>query len=294
MKGVTLLVGHAGHSWRDWLDLRLGDRVLVVGDPANAEHGAPGRVVRVVGEKVDAWRMVGTIDFLRNPLGWLAAIGELVTEDCVLVTPTVRDSPAARHSLLAMAQMVGVEEILMPDGFLAERWGWPVGPELVKLSADFPDMVKDAQRRARWLELIEDCDGHEVRLSDVRTMGVRLGSGVRAENEFGLGEVSGGVLHLVTREMLDDEMISRMLDEFHVSKVSLVHPRSYHGLICSFAHEDGEDFGMGVIKRFDEMRGVMEVLNTAVVPAPVRVMKVGTFRVDSKGKEIGEQAPWSV
>jgi hypothetical protein len=291
---VTLLVGVAGHSWRDWLESRLGDRGLVVADPAVAEYGAPGRVLRVVGGKIDSWRLVGTIDFLRNPVGWLGGLGELVHDGDVVLGPVIRDAPAARYAVLAMSQMVGADQILMPKGCFAERWGWPVGPEEVPVSTEFPDMVKDAQRRARWLELIEDCQNHEIHLSDVQIMGSRLGSGERAENEFGLGEVSGGTLHLVTREMVDEEMISRMLDEFHVSKVSLVHPRSYHGLICSFAHQDGDDFGLGVIKRFDELRGVMEILNTAVVPAPVRILKIGSFRVDSKGKEIGEQGPWTV
>jgi len=291
---VTLLVGVAGHSWRDWLESRLSNRGLVVADPAHAEYGAPGRVLRVVNRKIDSWRLVGTIDFLRNPVGWLSGIGELVEDGDVVVGPIVRDSPAARYSILAMAQLVGADQILIPKGCFAEDWGWPVGPEVVAVSTEFPDMVKDAQRRARWLELIEDCQIHEIHLADVQMMGARLGSGVRAENEFGLGEVSGGTLHLVTREMVDEDMISRMLDEFHVSKVSLVHPRSYHGLICSFAHQNGADFGMGVIKRFDELRGVMEILNTAVVPAPVRILKIGSFRVDSKGKEIGEQGPWTV
>ncbi len=291
---VTLLVGIAGHSWRDWLESRLGERGLVVADPANAEHGAPGRVLRILNGKINSWRLVGSIDYLRNPLGWLSAIGELVVDGDVVLGPVVRDAPAARYSLLSMAQMISADQILMPAESFVENWGWPVGPESVPVSTEFPDMVKDAQRRARWLELIENCESHEIHLGDVQIMGTRLGSGVRAENEFGLGEVSGGTLHLVTREMVDEDMISRMLDEFHVSKVSLVHPRSYHGLICSFAHQHGEDFGMGVIKRFDELRGVMEILNTAVVPAPVRILKIGSFRVDSKGKEIGEQGPWTV
>ena len=293
--GVTLLVGHAGHSWRDWLESNLRGSPLVVANPRDAAYGYPGRIAWFEDGKERGWRLVGNIDFLKNPVSWLAGALEFTWDyPAIYVLPEATNSALCRQVLLSFAQAVHPERIVLAEGSVAENWGWPVGPEIVPLSTDFPDMVREAQRRARWLELLENCEVHEVRLNEVAMMGVRLGSGVRAENEFGLGEVSGGVLHLVTREMLDDEMISRMLDEFHVSKVSLVHPRSYHGLICSFAHEDGEDFGMGVIKRFDEMRGVMEVLNTAVVPAPVRVMKVGTFRVDSKGKEIGEHNAWTV
>jgi hypothetical protein len=291
----TLLVGSVDHSWRDWIEAELGDRRFVVADPAVGDYGTLGRVAAIRSGRIEEWRFVGSVDFLRNPVGWLSGVIQLgVGGDEVVLAPEAKDSPAIRHCLLMLAQALGVNRVLVPVGGVGLDWPWPVGAESVEVGAAFPEMVRSAQRRARWLELLEGCGVHEVRLGDIAVVGARLGSGARAGDDFGFGEVGGGVLHLVTREMLDEEMAARKLDEFHVARVNLVHPRSYHGLLCSFAHESGEDFGMGVVRRFDELRGVVEILNSAVVPAPVRLLKLGTFRIDSKGREVGEHAAWTV
>ncbi len=292
--GLTLLVGATGHSWRSWLEGYNG-RVCVA-DPHLGDFGYPGRVGELVDGKIVEWRFVGSLEGTRNPLGLILGCLDLVRgwEEGVILGPEGRDSPASRQMLISLAQAMGVERIVMPEECGFAGWGWPVGPEEVAVSTDFPVIVKDAQRRARWLSLLEDSGLHEVVLADVRVMGARLGSGRRVDLGCGLAEVGGGVLHWVTREEVGEDRIAGLVNEFHVGRVNLVDPRSYHGTVCSFAHEDGRDFAMGVVKRFDEGRGVVEILSPAVVPAPVRILKVGSLRVDSQGREIGEHAPWAV
>lgn len=291
--GWTLLVGSSGHSWRDWFEAGTHSDVLVA-DPCQAEVGPPGRLVRLQGGRPVAWRFIGATDFLRNPVGWLAGALDLAEGEPCVILPEPSESPVCRQMMVAFSQVCRAERILAAEGCLSLSWPWPVGPEEVPLSAGFPPLVRDAQRRARWLELLENCALHEVRIADIQTQGCRLGTGRRVEVPSGHGEVSGGHLLWVTAEKPDDAVVSRLLDDVHAHRLHLVDPRSYHGTLCSFALENGEDFGMGVIKRFDPGRGLMEVLNTAVVPAPVRVLKVGTLRIDSKGKEIGAHTPWAV
>lgn len=292
--GLTLLVGVVGHSWRGWLDGFEGP--VCVADPHLGDFGYPGRVGVLESGKITDWRFVGSLEGTRNPLGLVLGCLDLVRDwdDGAVIGPVGKDSPASRQLLISLAQGLGVERIVIPKGSGFGGWGWPVGPEEVGVSADFPALVKDAQRRARWLSLIEDSGVHEVVLADVRVMGARLGSGRRVDLGAGLAEVGGSVLHWVTREEVGEDRISALMNEFHVGRVNLVDPRTYHGTICSFAHEEGRDFGMGVVKRFDEERGVVEILSPAVVPAPVRILKLGSLRVDSQGREIGEHAPWAV
>jgi len=296
--GRTLLVGAAGHSWRGWLD-QESSRDAIFADLTDCHHGAPARVSLWREGKLIAWRFIGTLDPQRNPIAWLAAIGELasqLSEIGIIVCGDANSNPVMRHLMLNVAFMLHPAEILVPEGSGFATWPWPTGATTVPVVPDYPDLVHEAQRRATWLKLLEDCAEHEVLLSDVRIIGSRLGSGQLLANPDSndYSEICGDVLHLVTQSKLLDEEIARMLDHVHAARLSMVDPRTYHGLICSFAHENGDDFGMGVVKRFDETRGMMTILNTALPPASVRILKLGTLRIDSSGKELGSLAPWTV
>lgn len=292
--GPTLLVGSAGSSWRGWLERNSNGHALVVADPESAEFGTPGRVARFEGGVPQGWRFVGSTAFLKNPVGWMSASLALTHDAPVVILPEAVDSPLCRQLLTVFAQCAMPSRILIPQGGIGANWPWPVGPEEIDATPDFPQLVKEAQRRSRWLELIEDSQIHTIRLSEVATQGCRLGSGRRVDVPTGLGEVCGNVLLWVTKHKPEDQVVSRLLDDVHASRLDLADPRSYHGTLCSFAHESGEDFGMGVVKSFDPDRGVLEVLNTAISPAPVRILKLGSLRIDSKGKEIGVHVPWAV
>jgi hypothetical protein len=65
-------------------------------------------------------------------------------------------------------------------------------------------------------------------------------------------------------------------------------------LLCSFANQEGEDFGIGMIRGIDFVTGVAQVACTAVPPAPARILRIGGLRVDPNGNELGEARPWQV
>lgn len=294
----ALLVGAAGHSWREWCQ-QQPDRDLLVADLANCDFGAPARVSLWRGGKVESWRFIGSTDPQRNPISWLTAVGELaqmMNPHGIILCGAVGANPVSRHLILNLALMIQPAELLVPEQSGLELWPWPVGATIAPVNADYPELVHEAQRRAQWLKLLEDCQEHEVHLSDVKVVGARLGSGDIHSNpdSSDYSEISGDVLHLVTQTKLSDEGIARMLDHTHTARLSMVDPRTYHGLLCSFARENGDDFGMGVIKKFDETRGILTVLNTALPPVPVRILKLGLLRIESGGKELGSLAPWTV
>lgn len=295
--GRTLLVGHPSVTWHDWIKER--NRDLVCLDPANADFGPPCRSFFVQDSKVRSWRLIGSTDVSRDPLALASAAWKLVQQadqNADVLLFGVRNSPLVRQTALEIAQCVSPSTVLVPSGTGLARLGWPVGASEIELPKAFPTMVVEAQRRARWIEMLEAAENHEVHLSDVTTMGARLGSGLRVEvpDWEGWAEVCGGVLFLVGDLDPEESRIGRLLDQTHASKLSFVHSTDYGGLLCSFASEEGEDFGIGTISEFDPVRGLLRIKSTAVPPSPVRVLRFGSVKLDAVGRESPVVKPWSL
>jgi hypothetical protein len=249
--------------------------------------------------RVRRWTLIGTVDPLRNPVAVLNAAWQLSVSappEATALLFNVRSTPVLRQLALAIAQSVVPDRILVPRGSGLERLGWPVGAEETEVAEAFPHVVIEAQRRARWLETAEQSEEHDVDLTKVTVDGARLGSGVRVElpGWAGWSEVSGGVLHLVGEREVTEEEAGQYLDQAHAARVSVVTPASYNGLVCSFASQEGEDFGIGFVREFLPERRLMKVRCTAVAPAPVRILRLGALRVDDTGRELGDVRAWTV
>lgn len=295
--GRTLLVGHQTFTWHDWL--KGSSRDIVNLDPRNADHGPSCRAFWISGGKVRSWTLIGSVDAARNPVGLLTAawrLAEKAAPDAIVSLFEVRSTPVLRQLALDLAQALAPTEVLVPQGSGLAGLGWPVGAHEVELPEAFPHMVIEAQRRARWLEMFENSEDHEVSLKEVTTIGARLGSGTRIQlAEWpGWSEVSGGVLHLVGDHEPTDHDIGLMLDHSHAARLSMTSPNDYAGLLCSFAGEDGEDFGIGTVHEFMPERGLLKIRSTAVPPAPVRILRFGTMKLDKSGRESHDLKPWSL
>jgi hypothetical protein len=304
--GRLLLIGSAATTWREWLKENRGKRDLLCLDPADPGQSPPGRLCLLRGEKAVSWRFYGGLDPQRAPHVLLAALAQLLTEagdDAIVQLYSYRSTPLLRHLSMLIAQMVQPEGIFLPAGAAVEQNGYPVGPEEVELEAAFPAMVQGAQRKAQWMKLLENCTEQEVSLDEVAIEGARLGSGAKLTEEAlrksGLegvlhGEVSSGTLLLIAHEEPEEHRMARALDMFHCSRANVVSPNDYANLLCSFARQSGEDFGMGVVDKIDFERRTVTALCTAVPPAPVRILRIGGLRVDRQGRELGELRPWQV
>jgi len=302
----TMLVGRPEDSWREWLENNASDSDWLILDPANADFGAPCRLIHLSKGTVKGWSFVGCLDPRRDPISFLAAAGKLLAnfpKDGVVIIFGFRSNPLVRHLALNCAQMADPSRIVVPDGSGIEAEPWPVGAEVATLPMPLPSLARSAQRRARWLELREQCEPHNIDLSSVKLMGCRFGSGRHlGQNQraaIGLdwakhAEVAGSTLTVVADGLPSDDAIARALAATGTTQYALVEPSAFPGLVCSFAHDDGADFGMGFIEQVDFENRRMSVLCRAVAPAPVRVLRVGALVVDPTGKELGETKAWAV
>ena len=302
----SLLIGSPKTSWRTWLKEHRGNQQLLVLDPADPDHGQLGRLALFKGDKPVLSRFYGSLDPTRAPHVLVAALAELLTEaegDVIVQLFPLQGGPLLRQVVILMAQMVLPEDILVPYDPGFDLDGFPVGPNEVELEEAFPETVKHAQRKANWLKLLERCTKHEVDLSSISIEGARLGSGreIKREQLAKVGitealhaEVSGGTLLLVGAEEPSEQAMTRALDVFHCGRIHALHPESYDNLLCSFARQDGEDFGTGIIQSIDFESRTATILCDAVEPAPVRVLKMGGLRIDTSGRELGEVRPWQV
>ena len=304
--GRTLLIGGRTGAWREWLRTNRKGRDLICLDPAEPNYGTPGRLVLVRGDKTVAWRFFGSLDPMRSPHTLIAAtmeLGALADEDAIILSFPYRPTPLLRQTAYLLAELTRPTAILIESGQQIPLNGWPLGPEDISLEGGFPEVVLNAQRKAQWLALLQMCNPHEVDLRNVSILGTRLGSGqsvtesVHKLNGFktiSYAEVCGKHLFVVAEDEPDAPALSHALDNFHCEKATIVAPSAYRYLLCSFARESGEDFGMGIIREIEWDSFTATVTCNAIPPAPVRILKIGSQRVDADGKEMGELRPWQV
>lgn len=294
----TLLVSHPDWSWRTWIKDSLQGRDLICLDPSNAEWGWPARVFLLRQEKIVAWQFVGTLEASRNPIAVVSGLArflEISPDSDVLLFP-FHKTPVLRQLALACAQIQRPEEVLVPDSTQLELEPWPVGASVVELEPPLYKIAREAQRRARWIEMIEAGEDHEIDWTKIGTEGMRLGSGqmLPIAGFPGWAEYSGPHLHVLNENELDDHLAADILSRSGTSKMTVVHPEDYVGLVCSFAHQDGSDYGFGMIKAVDLARKKLLIRCTAVAPSPLRILKVGTIRIDETGIEAEPVKPWSI
>lgn len=304
--GRTLLIGNPRVTWREWLRDHRGKRDLLCLDPSDPAQEIPARLALFRGEYPIRTRFYGSLDPQRAPhvlVGALAAAMPRMGEDAIVQLFAYRPSPLMRQVAMLLAQTLAPSRIVVAEGTELDMDGWPVGPEKVELEENFPPMVQHAQRKAQWLRLIEECGPHDVDLRSVTLEGSRLGSGKALGSEertrAGLrgavhAERCGKSLLVVSPEDPDDGEVARALDVTGCAKAQFVHPGEYTNLLCAFARESGEEIGMGIVQSIDWEARRLQALCTAVPPAPVKILRLGSLRVDPNGRELGEGRPWQL
>lgn len=299
--GVTLLIRHPGVTWHEWMKTQKRDHIVL--DPTDASHGCAGRLMLLKGGKPAMVRFYGSLDPQRSPHVLLAALHEMlaVATDPIVEAPAYRATPVLRQTLQLIASVAKPDEILVAKDTPIDRGGWRVGPEEVDLQAVFPKVVLDAQRKAQWLALLERCHQHELILGELTFEGTRLGSGTVLHEEMrekaGLAEalhaeVCGNSLLVVADHEIEESRMGRALDVTHATRATVVMSQEYENLLCAMMRESGEEIGHGMVDRIDFKAGIVHVRADAVPPVPVRVLKLGSLKVDRNGKELGELRPW--
>ncbi|MEZ0325598.1 MAG: hypothetical protein ACAH95_06810 [Fimbriimonas sp.] len=302
----TLLIGNPQVTWREWLKEHRGGAELLCLDPADPVQFTPGLLNLTQGQKRVYSRFYGSVDPQRQPHVIVAAAAQalnVASDNLIVQTFAYRPSPVLRQTLALLSQLIRADRILIANGTDIDQSGFPVGPEQVELERALPPMVQHAQRKAQWLKLIEECERHTIDLRRVTVEGARFGSGraMNADQRKAAGlasavyvEVTGSTLLIVSDAEVEESTISLALDYAGCSKAVLAEPGLYRNLMCSFANQAGEDFGTGILLEIDWLSMRAQVLSTAVAPAPVKVLRLGSLRVDAQGRELGETRPWQV
>jgi hypothetical protein len=306
MSGRTLLIGNPGCSWREWLKEHRKGRPFLCLDPADPVQGVPGQLCLFAGGKPVISRFYGSLDAQRAPhlLPILVAQAlESMPEDLIVQLFPYRPLPLLRHVTMLVAQLLRPTEILVANGTEIDQSGFPVGPSEIEIESAFPPLVQFAQRKALWLRLFEDCQKHAFDLRKASIEGVRLGTGIRLTSDERqkahlkdvlYAERAGGTLFAVTDLDVEESDVAVALDFTGCTRAQFVAPGMYRNLLCSFAKQSGEDFGIGIITDIDWQSLRAFALSTAIAPAPIRILRIGALRVDSSGRELGEVRPWQV
>lgn len=304
--GRTLLIGNPSSSWKEWLKAERGGADWICLDPAEVVANYLARLTLTQGDRTPHWRFYGSLDPQRFPqvtLAGLVGLLEKASPDAVVQLFKYQPNPVLKHTAQLVAQIVRPSRILVAKGTPISLEGWPVGPEEVELGPPLPEIAVQAQRKASWLKLLENCESHEIPFRQIEFEGARLGSGVRLDKaalescrlpEGAYAEACGSTLFVVTEEQIDENRIARALDYLNCARAHFVSPKAYEGLLCGFARQDGEDFGLGYIERIDFPNETVHAKSTAIPVAPVRVLRLGALRIDAKGNELGEVRPWQV
>ncbi len=302
----TLLIGNPQATWREWLKEHRGGAELLCLDPADPVQLTPGLLNLTQGQKRVYSRFYGSLDPQRQPHVILAAAAQALqaaSNNLIIQTFAYRPSPVLRQTIALLSQIIKPDRILIAEGTDIDQSGFSLGPEQVEIERALPPMVQHAQRKAQWLKLVEECERHTVDLRRVTIEGARIGSGraMNADQRKAAGlasavyvEVTGTTLLIVSDAEIEESTISVALDYSGCSKAVVGEPGLYRNLLSSFANQAGEDFGTGILLDIDWLSMRAQVLSNAVAPAPVRILRLGSLRVDSQGRELGETRPWQV
>lgn len=304
--GRTLLIGSETGVWRERLQELGAERSFLSLDPANADFGFPGRLAHFQGGRCVEWRFFGGLTATRAPhvaLAGLAALLPRLSADAVIELPPYRVGSLRLQMARLAATMIRPDRIEVDRRCRLDPRGWPAERVEVDLPDPLPASVRSAQRKARWLQVFEQCERHEVDLHGIAVDGLRLGSGIPIPRDnlikYGFteplhGEVAGSSVLMVSDAKVEDVEISRVLDAVHASKAIAVAPRAYDNLICALSRPDGEDFAIGRIVRIRFPEMIAELDAAAVEGTPFATLRVGGLRIDAEGRELGEAKPWEI
>jgi len=293
----TLLLADRHHSWANWIQERNFPVTLDL-FPSSGRLGPPGCLRLLRHGEISSWGYLGSNLLVRSPLRAVQIVHRLHpagADGGVVLLEVSQDSAVGRELHRTLAQFFPFSSILAPEGSNVNLEGWPIGPETIELPSELPQVALQAQRRSRWIELLDSCNEIELDLRRIDAFGARFRSGQAVQFPSVLyAEFLGSTLYLVAESSPPEAEISRLLDKFGATRAHVTRPSDFEGVIVSFAHENGMDFVMGRIKSldFESLRATIQTPAESLGSA--RSIYFGLMRVDDKGRELPEHPPWTL
>ena len=292
-----LLLADRHHSWTNWIQERSFPVTLDL-CPSSARLGPPGCVRVLRHGETTAWGYVGSTQMIRSPLRAIQVVHRLHptgVDGGVVLLEIAQNSPVVRELHRTITQFFPFASILAPEGGLVNLEGWPIGPETVELPPELPQVALQAQRRSRWIELLDSSNEIEVDLRRIDAFGSRFRSGQTITVPTVLyAELNGSTLYLVAENSPEEAELLRLMDKVGAMRSHVTRPTDFEGVIVSFAHENGMDFVLGRVKSLDlaSLRATIQIPAESLSSA--RSVFFGLIRIDEKGREMPEHAPWTL
>lgn len=300
---LTLLLSDRGRYWGSYLEgLEAEVSAVVDLDPGSGERKAAGRCELREGGKATDWAFIGHTDFRRHPLNWWDAMQRLVRhDDAVVILPCYPWSPGVRDFMISSIQHLQPGRIVVPEGAPHADFAWPLDCEKVAVEDELPREAKDAQRNARWSDLMSHAQVAELDLDAVQTVGSRIGFGERVSATRhpwvdAIGEavyLQPPVLFALTSREPDPDRVGEALSATGCEKFVSVAPERYAGLLCAPCDLAGRELGFGVIDHLDISTMRVGIRTTAHDPSYAKILKLGSLWLGAHGDPYEGAKLWS-
>jgi len=299
---IEALLQHPSHQWKTWIEENLERRELIILDPGCAIYHAPCMISRMSECQVIDWRFIGTSEAAHSPLALIRGAKNLldsVSRDAVVLMPNYKSSPVNHEIYETLFCLFSPERLLIPSGVNPGRNSWPTCVE-IPLNAPM-EVVFSTQRRARWIELIEGQEVHELLLHEVHFSESRLGLGDKILLESASfpasvvwAERHGDSLFVICDKNESLENFEQARKKLGLKKVVVAQSADYSGLLVGLYRHQSEPIAMGIIQKTDFRNGKILIKSKIAPGTKIARIQLGLLRLDSVGKELGELRPWTV
>ncbi|MFN8220215.1 MAG: hypothetical protein U0S12_08820 [Fimbriimonadales bacterium] len=106
-------------------------------------------------------------------------------------------------------------------------------------------------------------------------------------------EICGSTLFAVYDEEPPEPMVARLLDAVHAKRAVFAAPHACRGCFAASPGRAARTLPSGQ-QDIDFKSGEIVINSPAVPQAPVRILRIGSLRIDASGNEIEELRAWQV
>lgn len=299
----TVYLSPPSASWTAALKEDFNSCDILVADPASPFCAPPGRLAILRHGKVPEWSFVGSLLWQHAPHVFLAAIAHLaplLEPAASVLLPFADDSPLHLQTTRLALGLLDPQKVVIPTGLNVHTLALNLPLEEANPEEALPAQVSKSMRRATWVAHLQKCSLHRFPLATMQLDGARLfaGTSLAPERLGFIGEhqvlsatLMGKTLQVISAHPIPDGRVNRAMQLAGAHHAYLVNPADYLHTIVACTDANGRDFGLGFIRFLDVERKEIEIQANIVAGTPVPLLKLGSLRIDTEGRELPPAAP---